>query len=142
MFRYLACFVAFACICSPAFCVLPYGRPLVVAPRVAVVPRVVPAAQAIVPRDALAQAQALTDAAGAKATAVKINSVNLEALNNYGHQIGVPLLVRPYGSLTNLYAAGLPPRSFVGKIDPAFQRNSYTGKLEKISETSIGVLAV
>ena len=64
-----------------------------------------------------AAASAITDIAAAKASAAKINSVNRAALHKYGYEIGVPLLVKPYGSLTNLYAALAPKRSFVGTID-------------------------
>lgn len=64
-----------------------------------------------------AAASAITDIAAAKASAAKINSINRSALHNYGYEIGVPLLVKPYGSLTNLYAALAPKRSFVGTID-------------------------
>lgn len=78
---------------------------------------VVVATPAYTPEAADAAAAAITDIAAAKASAAKINGLNFNALNNYGHQIGVPLLVRPYGPLTGLYSALAPKRSFVGTID-------------------------
>lgn len=69
------------------------------------------------PENAEAAASAITDIAAAKASAAKIDNVNFGALNAYGYQIGVPLLVRPYGPLTALYSALAPKRSFVGTID-------------------------
>lgn len=78
---------------------------------------VVIASPAYTPETADAAASAITDIAAAKASAAKINGVNWYALNNYGHQIGLPLLVRPYGPVTGLYSALAPKRSFVGTID-------------------------
>lgn len=60
---------------------------------------------------------AVGDIAAAKASASNLDHVNWAAVNSYGHQIGVPLLVRNYGPLTNLYAALAPKRSFVGTIN-------------------------
>lgn len=65
-----------------------------------------------------AQASALTNAAGAAASAAKLDGADWYALNRYGWEQGRPLLARPYGPLDKLYAAALPPRSFVAEIDP------------------------
>lgn len=69
------------------------------------------------PENAEAAASAYTDVAAAKASAAKLEDVNLAAVHRYGYQIGVPLLVRNYGHLTPLYSALAPKRSFVGTID-------------------------
>ncbi|XP_039965649.1 chorion protein S16 [Bactrocera neohumeralis] len=100
------------------------------------------AAQVItLPANVEAQAAALTNAAGAKATAAKINALKWDLLNLYGYEIGYPLLVKKYGPLTSLFSASLPPRSFVGKIDPAFLKDS-NGKIKHVGESSIGVVAI
>ncbi|XP_011199665.2 chorion protein S16 [Bactrocera dorsalis] len=100
------------------------------------------AAQVItLPANVEAQAAALTNAAGAKATAAKINALKWDLLNLYGYEIGYPLLVKKYGPLTSLFSASLPPRSFVGKIDPAFLKDSY-GKIKHVGESTIGVVAI
>lgn len=67
--------------------------------------------------NAEAAASAITDIAAAKASAAKLDNINWAALNQYGYQIGVPLLVKPYGPMTGLYSALAPKRSFVGTID-------------------------
>ncbi|XP_030372840.1 chorion protein S16 [Scaptodrosophila lebanonensis] len=78
------------------------------------------------PQDtAEAQAAALTNAAGAAAAAAKLDGADWYALNRYGWEQGRPLLARPYGPLDPLYAAALPPRSFVAEIDPVFKKNKY-----------------
>ncbi|XP_018801535.1 PREDICTED: chorion protein S16 [Bactrocera latifrons] len=100
------------------------------------------AAQVItLPANVEAQAAALTNAAGAKATAAKINALKWDLLNLYGYEIGYPLLVKKYGPLTSLFSASLPARSFVGKIDPAFLKD-YNGKIKHVGESSIGVVAI
>ncbi|KAM7356631.1 chorion protein 16 [Cochliomyia hominivorax] len=86
-------------------------------------------------------AGAVADIAAAKASAAKINHVNWAAVNNYGYQIGVPLLVRNYGPLTNLYSALAPKRSFVGTIDAGFYKDNY-GKVKFSDESAIGAIAV
>uniref|UniRef100_A0A1I8QES8 Chorion protein S16 n=1 Tax=Stomoxys calcitrans TaxID=35570 RepID=A0A1I8QES8_STOCA len=99
------------------------------------------AAPVYAPEAAEAAAAAITDIAAAKASAAKIDEVNFRALHNYGHQIGVPLLVRPYGPLTPLYSALAPKRSFVGTIDSGFFKDSY-GKVKFRDETAVGALAL
>ncbi|KAH8246732.1 hypothetical protein KR038_011793 [Drosophila bunnanda] len=74
-----------------------------------------------------AQASALTNAAGAAASAAKLDGADWYALNRYGWEQGRPLLARPYGPLDKLYAAALPPRSFVAEIDPVFKKSHYGG---------------
>ncbi|XP_034482881.1 chorion protein S16 [Drosophila innubila] len=74
-----------------------------------------------------AQAAALTNSAGAAASSAKLDGTDWYALNRYGWEQGKPLLVKPYGPLDKLYAAALPPRSFVAEIDPVFKRNNYGG---------------
>ncbi|XP_068148623.1 chorion protein S16 [Drosophila tropicalis] len=74
-----------------------------------------------------AQAAALTNAAGAAASAAKLDAANWYELNRYGWEQGKPLLVKPYGPLDKLYAAALPPRSFVAEIDPVFKKSHYGG---------------
>ncbi|BFF97957.1 chorion protein S16 [Drosophila madeirensis] len=74
-----------------------------------------------------AQAAALTNAAGAAASAAKLDGADWYALNRYGWEQGRPLLAKPYGPLDNLYAAALPPRSFVAEIDPVFKKSHYGG---------------
>ncbi|XP_061391711.1 chorion protein S16 [Musca vetustissima] len=69
------------------------------------------------PENADAAASAYTDVAAAKASAAKLQHLNLAAVDRYGYQIGVPLLVRNYGRLTPLYSALAPKRSFVGTVD-------------------------
>ncbi|XP_054735206.1 chorion protein S16 [Anastrepha obliqua] len=99
-------------------------------------------AQAVpLPANVEAQAAALTNAAGAKATAAKINALKWDLLNLYGYETGYPQLVTKYGPLTSLLAAALPPRSFVGKIDGAFVRDYY-GNIQHIGESTIGVVAI
>ncbi|XP_053955299.1 chorion protein S16 [Anastrepha ludens] len=99
-------------------------------------------AQAVpLPANVEAQAAALTNAAGAKATAAKINALKWDLLNLYGYETGYPQLVTKYGPLTSLFAAALPPRSFVGKIDGAFVRDYY-GNIKHIGESTIGVVAI
>ncbi|XP_075162250.1 chorion protein 16 [Haematobia irritans] len=93
------------------------------------------------PENAEAAAAAVTDIAAAKASAAKIDEVNFHAVHNYGHQIGVPLLVRPYGPLTPLYSALAPKRSFVGTIDSGFYKDSY-GKVKFRDETAVGAIAI
>jgi len=65
-----------------------------------------------------AQAAALTNSAGSAASSAKLDGTDWYALNRYGWEQGKPLLVKPYGPLDKLYAAALPPRSFVAEIDP------------------------
>jgi len=65
-----------------------------------------------------AQAAALTNSAGAAASSAKLDGTDWYALNRYGWEQGKPLLVKSYGPLDKLYAAALPPRSFVAEIDP------------------------
>lgn len=86
-------------------------------PSAPVYPAVYAAPTYAIPEAAEAAASAITDIAAAKAAAAKINHINRAAINNYGHQIGVPLLVKNYGPLTGLYSALAPKRSFVGTID-------------------------
>ncbi|EDV96232.1 chorion protein S16 [Drosophila grimshawi] len=74
-----------------------------------------------------AQAAALTNAAGAAAASAKLDGANWYALNRYGWEQGRPLLSKPYGPLDKLYAAALPPRSFVAEIDPVFKKSNYGG---------------
>ncbi|KAM8709024.1 hypothetical protein ACLKA7_015918 [Drosophila subpalustris] len=74
-----------------------------------------------------AQAAALTNSAGAAASSAKLDGTDWYALNRYGWEQGKPLLVKPYGPLDKLYAAALPPRSFVAEIDPVFKKNNYGG---------------
>ncbi|XP_017862121.1 PREDICTED: chorion protein S16 [Drosophila arizonae] len=74
-----------------------------------------------------AQAAALTNAAGAAAASAKLDGTDWYALNRYGWEQGKPLLAKPYGPLDKLYAAALPPRSFVAEIDPVFKKSSYGG---------------
>ncbi|KAH8306951.1 hypothetical protein KR044_001556 [Drosophila immigrans] len=74
-----------------------------------------------------AQAAALTNSAGAAASSAKLDGADWYALNRYGWEQGKPLLVKPYGPLDKLYAAALPPRSFVAEIDPVFKKSSYGG---------------
>ncbi|CAD7002620.1 unnamed protein product [Ceratitis capitata] len=130
MLRFTVCLVATAvCICTSALASPQYGS----APTPAASSYggsggyagagagtgAAPAAQVIeLPANVEAQAAALTNAAGAKATAAKINALKWDLLNLYGYEIGYPLLVKKYGPLTSLFSASLPPRSFVGKIDP------------------------
>nr|CAB71297.1 chorion protein s16 [Ceratitis capitata] len=151
MLRFMVCLVAMAvCICTSALASPQYGS----APTPAASSyggsggyagagaSGAPAAQVIeLPANVEAQAAALTNAAGAKATAAKINALKWDLLNLYGYEIGYPLLVKKYGPLTSLFSASLPPRSFVGKIDPAFLKDSY-GKIKYVGESSIGVAAI
>ncbi|KAH8327567.1 hypothetical protein KR074_001347 [Drosophila pseudoananassae] len=74
-----------------------------------------------------AQASALTNAAGAAASAAKLDGADWYALNRYGWEQGRPLLAKRYGPLDKLYAAALPPRSFVAEIDPTFKKSHYGG---------------
>ncbi|EDW40759.1 chorion protein S16 [Drosophila sechellia] len=74
-----------------------------------------------------AQASALTNAAGAAASAAKLDGADWYALNRYGWEQGRPLLAKPYGPLDPLYAAALPPRSFVAEVDPVFKKSQYGG---------------
>nr|XP_016933580.1 chorion protein S16 [Drosophila suzukii] len=94
-----------------------------------------------------AQASALTNAAGAAASAAKLNGADWNALNQYGWEQGRPLLVKPVGQpLENLYAAALPPRSFVAEIDPVFKKSHYGGaygeKAVLNTESKLGVVAI
>ncbi|XP_043063981.1 chorion protein S16 [Drosophila ficusphila] len=93
-----------------------------------------------------AQASALTNAAGAAASAAKLDGANWNALNRYGWEQGRPLLAREYGPLDPLYAAALPPRSFVAEIDPVFKKSSHGGAYgEKAllnTESKLGVVAI
>ncbi|TMW40348.1 hypothetical protein DOY81_014572 [Sarcophaga bullata] len=135
MFRqqiFLALFGLFICLCSKALAgsygTVPAYQPVYNAPEYSY-------------ESADAAASAITDIAAAKASAAKINSVNRAALHKYGYEIGVPLLVKPYGSLTNLYAALAPKRSFVGTIDAGFFKDSY-GKMKFADETAVGAIAI
>lgn len=113
MFRFMVCFVIMAvCLCTSAWA----SHYDIAAPA----PSSSYGGDAAItlPASAEAQAAALTNAAGAKATAAKINALKWDLLNLYGYEIGYPLLVKKYGPLTSLFSAALPPRSFVGKIDP------------------------
>ncbi|XP_043649367.1 chorion protein S16 [Drosophila teissieri] len=93
-----------------------------------------------------AQANALTNAAGAAASAAKLDGADWYALNRYGWEQGRPLLAKPYGPLDNLYAAALPPRSFVADIDPVFAKSPYGGSYgEKAllkTASQVGVVAI
>ncbi|XP_037722724.1 chorion protein S16 [Drosophila subpulchrella] len=94
-----------------------------------------------------AQASALTNAAGAAASAAKLNGADWNALNQYGWEQGRPLLVKPFGQpLDNLYAAALPPRSFVAEIDPVFKKShnagAYGEKAVLNTESKLGVVAI
>ncbi|KAH8364764.1 hypothetical protein KR084_011204 [Drosophila pseudotakahashii] len=93
-----------------------------------------------------AQASALTNAAGAAASAAKLDGADWYALNRYGWEQGRPLLAKPYGPLDKLYAAALPPRSFVAEIDPVFKKSHYGGAYgEKAilnTESKLGVVAI
>ncbi|XP_041673632.1 chorion protein S16 [Drosophila eugracilis] len=93
-----------------------------------------------------AQASALTNAAGAAASAAKLDGADWYALNRYGWEQGRPLLAKPYGPLDKLYAAALPPRSFVAEIDPVFKKSHYGGSYgEKAvlnTESKLGVVAI
>lgn len=75
---------------------------------------------ASLPDASAASAAAITDLAGAKAGATKFDVQNWADIDEYGRDIGNPLMVKPYGSLTDLYASSLPSRSFVGRIDPGW----------------------
>ncbi|XP_011179789.1 chorion protein S16 [Zeugodacus cucurbitae] len=142
MFRFTVCFVAMAvCLCTSAWA-SHYGGAAPAPSSSYGGGGGSSAAQVItLPANVEAQAAALTNAAGAKATAAKINALKWDLLNLYGYEIGYPLLVKKYGPLTSLYSAALPPRSFVGKIDPAFLKDSY-GKIKYVGESSIGVAAI
>ncbi|XP_067642793.1 chorion protein S16 [Eurosta solidaginis] len=135
MFRYTVCFMALVACLSTSVLGINYEE---YAPATygASAPQVIS-----LPANVEAQAAALTNAAGAKATAAKINAIKWDLLNLYGYEIGYPLLVKKYGPLSKLYAASLPPRSFVGQIDPAFLKDSY-GKIKFVGESTIGVAAV
>ncbi|XP_017476363.1 PREDICTED: chorion protein S16 [Rhagoletis zephyria] len=143
MFRFTVCFVVMAaCLCTSAWA-SGYGAP---APLYGAGAggsgSGTSGAQVIsLPANVEAQAAALTNAAGAKATAAKINALKWDLLNLYGYEIGYPLLVKKYGPLSSLYSASLPPRSFVGKIDPAFLKDSY-GKIKYVGESTVGVAAI
>ncbi|XP_065361915.1 chorion protein S16 [Calliphora vicina] len=94
------------------------------------------------PDAAEAAASAITDIAAAKASAAKLGpNVNWAALNHYGYQIGVPLLVRNYGPLTSLYSALAPKRSFVGTVDAGFHKDSY-GNVKFSDEYAVGAIAI
>ncbi|XP_073840685.1 chorion protein 16 [Musca autumnalis] len=93
------------------------------------------------PEAAEAAASAYTDVAAAKASSAKLDHLNLAALNHYGHQVGVPLLVRDYGRLTPLYSALAPKRSFVGTVDAGFYKSA-NGKLKFRDEYAVGAVAV
>ncbi|XP_001353095.2 chorion protein S16 [Drosophila persimilis] len=82
-----------------------------------------------------AQAAALTNAAGAAASAAKLDGADWHALNRYGWEQGRPLLAKRYGPLDDLYAAALPPRSFVAEIDPVFKKSHYGGAYGQKSVT-------
>lgn len=118
MFRYTVCFVAMTvCLCTSASASQYGGAAL--APFSSNGGGGSSQAQVItLPSNVEAQAAALTNAAGAKATAAKINALKWDLLDLYGYEIGYPLLVKKFGPLISLYSAALPPRSFVGKIDP------------------------
>ncbi|KAH8301233.1 hypothetical protein KR018_008805, partial [Drosophila ironensis] len=95
-----------------------------------------------------AQASALTNAAGAAASAAKLDGADWYALNRYGWEQGRPLLAKPYGPLDKLYAAALPPRSFVAEIDPTFKKSHYGGgygygeRVKLNTESKLAVVAV
>ncbi|XP_016972760.1 chorion protein S16 [Drosophila rhopaloa] len=93
-----------------------------------------------------AQASALTNAAGAAASAAKLDGADWYALNRYGWEQGKVLLAKPYGPLDKLYAAALPPRSFVAEIDPVFKKSNYGGaygeKAVLNTESKLGVVAI
>ncbi|EDV39687.1 uncharacterized protein Dana_GF24350 [Drosophila ananassae] len=93
-----------------------------------------------------AQASALTNAAGAAASAAKLDGADWYALNRYGWEQGRPLLAKRYGPLDKLYAAALPPRSFVAEIDPTFKKNhggyGYGERVRLNTESKLAVVAV
>ncbi|KAH8379046.1 hypothetical protein KR009_002820, partial [Drosophila setifemur] len=93
-----------------------------------------------------AQASALTNAAGAAASAAKLDGADWHALNRYGWEQGRPLLARPYGPLDKLYAAALPPRSFVAEIDPTFKKShggyGYGERVRLNTESKLAVVAI
>ncbi|KAI8040486.1 chorion protein S16 [Drosophila gunungcola] len=93
-----------------------------------------------------AQAAALTNAAGAAASAAKLGGADWQALNQYGWEQGKELLAKQYGPLEPLYAAALPPRSFVAEIDPVFKKSPYSGAYGAgavlNTESKLGVVAI
>eukprot|EP00099_Drosophila_melanogaster_P015171 NP_523981.1 chorion protein 16 [Drosophila melanogaster] len=93
-----------------------------------------------------AQASALTNAAGAAASAAKLDGADWNSLNRYGWEQGRPLLAKPYGPLDPLYAAALPPRSFVAEVDPVFKKSQYGGSYGENAylktDAKLGVVAI
>ncbi|XP_043950705.1 chorion protein S16 [Drosophila biarmipes] len=134
----MACCVALAVANRPQYGASGYGSPSYGSPSYGDVVKAAETAEA--------QASALTNAAGAAASAAKLDGADWYALNRYGWEQGKPLLVKPYGPLDKLYAAALPPRSFVAEIDPVFKKSQYGGAYgEKAilnTESKLGVVAI